>query len=97
MDKFLDLRIESYEKFLDGKDLFFEREISINKSEPKIQFGILGGDFQNNKESGFSKDRYTGLTTYHIDRAINHGPNEVDQCSNLLFAKSIKGNTTNSR
>ncbi len=87
INAFLDLRIESYEKFLGAKDLFFEREIRLNRNETKISFGILGGDFQNDKNS-FSKQKYTGLTTYHIDRAINHGPNEGEQCSNLMFTES---------
>jgi len=87
INAFLDLRIESYEKFLGGKDLFFEREVRLNRNETKISFGILGGDFQNNKNR-FSKEKYTGLTTYHIDRAINHGPNEGEQCSNLMFTES---------
>jgi hypothetical protein len=86
IDDFLDLRIEAYEKFMKNENLIFEKSIHINGKDTKIKFGILGGDFQKNKK-GFSKEKYCGLTTYHIDRAINHGPNN-EQCTNLMFTKS---------
>ena len=92
INNFLDLRIEAYEKFLNGKDLYFEREIEINRKNTKIFFGILGGDFQNDKK-GFSKEKYTGLTTYHIDRAINHGPNKEEKCTNLMFTDTTSDPT----
>ena len=85
IDDFLDLRIEAYEKFIKNENLVFEKSIHINGKDTNIKFGILGGDFQENKK-GFSKEKYNGLTTYHKDRAINHGPNN-EQCTNLMFTK----------
>lgn len=63
----LNLFIEAYNKFNNNEDLVFERQIIVNNKPCKIKFGI---HLMKNAA------RYSGLTIYHLNRAIIHGPND---------------------
>lgn len=66
--------IEFCEKFINGQELFVSKEIIVNNKKVNFNFGIISP-----KEKNLNK--ISGVTTYHIDRAINHGPNDDENKS----------------
>lgn len=68
----------------DGKDLVSEININFDNDKSAIlKFGLL------EPSSNYSK--ICGVTTFHLDRAINHSPNSEDNLSSSL---SFKTSTT---
>lgn len=72
---------EAIEKFWNNKELSFKEVIIINNKNVELLFSVMNF----NKKS---KIHYCGLTTYHIDRAINHCPNSIELNTNIPFIKS---------
>lgn len=81
------------DKLLNDEELFCEIDTNILKKDNtkvKFTFGII--EYTNN----YSK--YTGVTTYHLKRAINHGPNpkkstNLQESGNISFKTSNVGST----
>ena len=76
------LLIEAYNKFIQGNELSFKKEININGHPCELIFGIFGSDLKN-------KQKYCGLTIYHANRAIIHGPREENN-KIIDFVEDIK-------
>lgn len=73
-----DLLIKFANKFLNNEELFDEETLIFTdldtniKKEAKLKFGVIS---PNAIIKGSSYTKMSGLTTYHVNRAINHGPN----------------------
>lgn len=69
---------EAYNKFNSNEDVILEKDIIVNNQSVKLKFGILDYNMPN-------KIKYSGVTIYHLDRAIMHGPND-----NMLKASTFQ-------
>ena len=79
------LLIEAYNKFIEEKELIFKKEININGHTCELNFGIFGNNVPN-------KQKYCGLTIYHANRAIIHGPREENN-KIIDFVEDIKSSS----
>lgn len=73
-----------WKKLINDEKILVEKEITINNKKVVINFGIISADRT-------SKKTYSGLTIYHMDRALYHGPNKDgsdNKCSNIQFVES---------
>ena len=77
-----DLTKEAYEKLYYQQDLIFEKEIIVNNHPVTIKFGIMSSLIR-------KKNQYSGLTIYHKDRAIVHGPNDVHNSAKQFVQVNI--------
>lgn len=82
-----ELLIKFANKFLNNEELYDEEILVIENSETNtkketiLKFGVISPNALM-KDSSYSK--ISGLTTYHINRAINHGPNSSVKDNNAI-------------
>ncbi len=77
---------EAFDKLENNEDVFFEKEIEVNNKKTIIKFGIIDNTLKPLAE-------WSGLSIYHLDRAIIHGPNDRsvdlnDKKSTMTFINS---------
>lgn len=78
-----ELLMEAYHKLVNNEKMEFKKYICVNDQYPELNFAIF--DFDKN-----NKGLYTGVTIYHKERAIMHGPND-DKSYNFYFINRNKG------
>lgn len=78
-----ELLMNAYNKLIDNKEMTFKKSIYVNDQYAELNFAIFAFDKS-------SKNQYTGVTIYHKERAIMHGPND-DNSSNFQFINKNKG------
>ncbi len=78
---------EGLNKFINKEHMIFERMIIVNGKETKLQFGIQTPYNESTIDSNPKRKKlykYSGVTVFHIDRAILHAPNTKDNTSNNI-------------
>lgn len=84
--KNIDYVNELWDKLNNDEPLMSSIKININNQERELKFGILD---ENSKHK-----RYCGLTIYHLDRAIIHGPNDDNSNKGCYYFAENRNNST---
>lgn len=87
---------EAFQKFINDEEILLERTIIVNDKETQLHFGIQTPYNERTLSSECPKSkklsRYSGVTVFHLDRAILHAPNTTDNnSSNVQFLQKELG------
>lgn len=72
--------LQVYNLINERKDVTLSKKLFINGKEAELIFSIIDADTKN-------KAQYSGVTIYHMDRAIMHGPNDKQKNQNFEFVE----------
>ena len=72
--------IDAYNKINNDEDVELTKTLVINGKEVELKYAIMDANRSN-------MARYSGVTLYHMDRAIMHGPNDLGKNNNFSFVE----------